>query len=446
MEFIPNSSMKNMMLKEINLRSINELFNDIPKDILIKNLDIADGKNQQETEQHLRSIGEKNKSVYDMPCFLGGGSKPHYIPAAVKSITARSEFFSAYTPYQPEASQGFLQAMFEYQSLIAELTEMDISNASLYDGATALGESALMCYRLTKKSTFLIPKNISKEKKSVLRNYTIGLKMQIKEINYDPKNGSIDIDHLKKNMDSDVAGVYIENPNFFGIFEKDCEQISLLTQKHNSLFVVGVDPISLGIAKAPGSYGADIVIGEGKCFGNFIDYGGSTLGVFCCKKQHIRQIPGRIIGLTNDTDNKKAFCMTLQTREQHIRRGRATSNICTNEGLNALAATVHLSLLGGKGLQTLSQINFEKAQYLSKQIQCIPGFKKPFTGIHFNEFVIACSDAKKIYNRLLKKGIQGGLVLDNESSELQNMMLFGVTEMHTKDSIEQLLSALRQVN
>lgn len=446
MEFIPNSSLKQSMLTQMNLRSIHDLFKDIPNEIMIENLDIADGKNQQDTEYHLRTIGKKNKSVYDMPCFLGGGIKAHYIPSAVKAILSRSEFFSAYTPYQPEASQGFLQAMFEYQSLVAEITQMDISNASLYDGATALGEAALMCYRLNKKSTFLVPKNISKEKKSVLHNYTLGLKMNIKEINYDPVSGSIDVDHLKKNMNPDVSGVYIENPNYFGVFEKECELVSELAQKNNSLFVVGVDPISLGIMKAPGSYGADIVIGEGKCFGNPVDFGGSTLGIFACKKQHIRQIPGRIIGLTNDADNNKAFCMTLQTREQHIRRGRATSNICTNEGLNALAATVHLSLLGGKGLQTLSQINFEKGQYLAKQIESISGCSKPFSGVHFNEFVMKFSDAKKIHKQLVKKSIQPGYLLENESSEYKNMMLFGVTEMHSEESIQQLLLALREVS
>lgn len=315
MKFIPNSIIKESMLKEIELHTIDELFSDIPKKIRINNLNLPDGVSQQEVEKRLRELGKKNKSFSEMPSFLGGGIKPHYIPAAVKSIIARSEFYTSYTPYQPEASQGFLQAMFEYQSMIAEITGMDVANASLYDDATALGEAALMCNRIKKRKTFVIPKNISKDKKCILKNYTKGTEITIKEIAYDTKTGKIDLDDLKKNIDDDTTGVYIENPNFFGVFEDDVDEISSLVKEKQAVFVVGVDPIALGITKNPGKYNANIVIGEGRSLGNPMDFGGSGLGIFSCKHEFIRQIPGRIIGLTEDSDGKRAFCMTMQTRE-----------------------------------------------------------------------------------------------------------------------------------
>ena len=442
MKFIPNSTIKNEMLKETGLNDIDELFSDIPKQIRVKNLNIPKGLSQQETEQKLREISNKNNKVLS---FLGGGIKPHYIPPAVKSIISRSEFYTAYTPYQPEASQGFLQAMFEYQSMIVELTGMDIANASLYDGATALGESALMCSRINQKKTFVIPQNISWEKKSVLKNYTKGPGIKIKEIPYDDTTGKIDIEQLENSIDNDTSGVYIENPNFFGIFENDVDKISKIVKNAGSLLVVGIDPISLGIVKSPGNYGADIVIGEGRALGSPMDFGGSSLGIFACKSDFLRQIPGRIIGMTKDLDGKRAFCMTLQTREQHIRRAKATSNICTNEGLCSLTAVAFLSWLGSNGLQELSRINFERGQKLAKTISSIHGFEKRFLNVHFNEFVIKCKNANKVNKELLKKDIQGGLILDKWYPELKNCMLFGVSEMYTDRDIEKLAFALKEV-
>jgi glycine dehydrogenase subunit 1 len=445
MKFIPNSTIKNNMLKETGLSDIDELFSDIPKQIRVKNLNLPKGLSQQDTEQKLREIANKNKSFRDMLSFLGGGIKPHYIPPAVKSIISRAEFYTAYTPYQPEASQGFLQAMFEYQSMIVELTGMDIANASLYDGATALGEAALMCSRINQKKTFVIPQNISWEKKSVLKNYAKGPDIKIKEIPYDDKTGKIDVEKLEKSIDNDIAGVYIENPNFFGVFEDDVDKISKIVKDAGSLFVVGIDPISLGIIKSPGSYGADIVIGEGRALGSPMDFGGSSLGIFACKNDFLRQTPGRIIGMTKDTDGKRAFCMTFQTREQHIRRSKATSNICSNEGLCALTAVAFLSWLGRIGLQELSRINFEKGQKLAKTIESVHGFEKRFTGVHFNEFVIKCHDPNKVNKELLKRGIHGGLVLNKWYPELKDCMLLGVSELHTDKDMEKLASALKEV-
>jgi len=445
MKFIPNSSVKSTMLKEIGLKNIEDLFLDIPQKIRIKNLNLPDGLSQQETEQKLRDIACKNKSFHDITSFLGGGIKPHYIPPMVKSILSRAEFYTSYTPYQSEASQGFLQAMFEYQSIIAELTRMDIANASLYDGVTALGEAALMCKRINRKKTFVIPENISSDKKSVLKNYTKGTDLEIKEVPYDFVTGKIDLNELKKIVDGNTAGVYIENPNFFGIFEENVDEISKTINDAGSLFVVNVDPISLGITKSPGDYGADIVIGEGRALGNPMNFGGSTVGIFACKKEFLRQMPGRIIGLTKDSDGNRAFCMALQTREQHIRRGKATSNICTNEGLCALAAFLYLSWLGGNGLEKLSKINLENGQKLAKRIETIKGFKRMFSGVHFNVFVIKCkNDAKIINKKLLQNDIQGGLVIDSWYPKLKNCILFGITEMHSDADIEKLITALKE--
>jgi len=447
MKFVPNSSVKTLMLETLGLDKIEDLFLDIPQTIKIKNLNLSDGLSQQETERKLRKIAIKNKSYNDFLSFLGGGIKPHYIPAVVKSITLRSEFYTAYTPYQSEASQGFLQAMFEYQSLIAEITGMDVANCSLYDGITSLSEAALMCTRITRKKTFIIPHNISWEKKVVLNNYAKGLDIKIKEISYNDKTGKIDIDDLNKKINSETSGVYIENPNFFGIFEDDIKEIYKIVKDVGSLFVVGVDPISLGIMKSPGEYGADIVIGEGRALGNQMNFGGSSLGIFACKNEFLRQMPGRIIGITKDSDGKRAFCMTLQTREQHIRRAKATSNICTNEGLCALAAVVYLSWLGSEGFFNLSKTNFEKGQKLAKLITDLNAFKLKFNGTHFNEFVVECSiDPKKLNKRLLQKEIQGGITLSDFYPELKNCMLIGTSEIHSDEDFERFSSTLREVS
>ncbi len=445
MMFIPNSTRKEEMLSQMDLSSVDELFEDIPKKIRCKGLNLAKGQSQLEVESHLKSLAKKNKSCDEMMCFLGGGIKPHYIPAAVKALVSRSEFYTAYTPYQPEVSQGFLQAMFEYQSLICALTGMDVSNASLYDGETAIGEAALMCCRATKKSVVLVPESISRQKKQILDNYTKGSDIKIVPIPFDAKKGRISLSDVKKLFSDEVAGVYIENPNFFGIFEEDIVKIGEFLSDKKALFAVGVDPISLGVLKNPGQYGADIVIGEGRALGGEMDFGGSSLGFFACKRKYLRQLPGRIIGLTTDSNNKRAFCMSMQTREQHIRRGRATSNICTNQGLCALTACIHLSWLGGSGLERLAKINYDQAHKASRMLSEIKGCSLAFSGEHFNEFILKTPDAEKIHQYLLKKNIHGGLILSSCHSNLKDCMLFGVTEMHSNEQIETLVSAVREV-
>ncbi|RLF41337.1 MAG: aminomethyl-transferring glycine dehydrogenase subunit GcvPA [Thermoplasmata archaeon] len=445
--FIPNVSWKNDMLKSLGLSSIDELFSDIPEKIRIDKLNLPKGLSQQEVERELSFLADKNISCKKLLSFLGGGVKPHYIPAIVKSIISRSEFYTAYTPYQPEASQGFLQAMFEYQSMIAELTGMEVANASMYDAATSLGEAALMSTRITHEKCFLIPENISWERKSVLHNYVKGTGIEVKEIRYNRETGGIDLDDLKKNLDDTVSGVYLENPNFFGIIEEEIYEIQELIEDRKTLFVVGIDPISLGILKPPGEYNADIVIGEGRALGNPMDFGGSSLGIFACKKKYIRQMPGRIIGLTKDINGNRAFCMTLQTREQHIRRGKATSNICTNNGLNALAALVYITWLGSDGFYDISRRNFENGQKLMEILLDSGRFERIFTGIHFNEFVLRYKgDVSKFNTLLLEKGIHSGLPLEAYFPELKKTLLFGVTEVYGEDDFNRLYSAIMEVS
>lgn len=446
MKFVPNADIKEEMLREIDRKHIDEFFADIPKKLRIPKLDLPEGLSQQVVDSHLRRIAQKNISCHDMLSFLGGGVKPHYLPPAVKAITSRAELYTAYTPYQSEASQGFLQAMFEYQSMIAELTGMDIANASLYDGSTALGEAALVSARVTRKKTFIVAKNVSWEKRSVLMNYTKGAGMEIKEVSYDKKTGMIDIKHLKELIDDTTAGIYCENPNFFGMFEEQVNTLSKCAHDAESLFVTGVDPLSLGVIKNPGEYGADIVIGEGRALGNPMDFGGSSLGIFACKQDFLRQMPGRVIGMTKDVDGKRGFCMTLQTREQHIRRGKATSNICTNEGLCALAAVAYLSWLGGQGLEAIGRQNVERGQTLLNALTSIDGFTQQFSGTHFNECVIKCpSEIRDINRHLLQHNIHGGLPLEKWYPELKNCLLFGVSETHSNDDIDKLQHTLREV-
>ena len=447
MNFIPNYHIKQQMLNEIGLDTINDLFTDIPSSVQIEQLDLPEGISQMETERHLRKLAEKNKDCTQYLTFTGGGIKPHYIPAVVKSVVSRGEFFTSYTPYQSEASQGFLKAMFEYQSMIAAITGMDVANCSLYDGATALGEAALMATRIKRKKTFLIPSNISMEKKSVLNNYTNGPGISIREIDFLDKTGCVNVQDLKKLLDETCSAIYIEVPNVFGIFEEDIEEIKALAEKFNVLLIIGVDPLALGIIQSPGDIGADIVIGEGRSLGNAMDFGGSSLGLFSCKKTHLRQMPGRLIGLTHDSEGNEAFCMTLQTREQHIRRGKATSNICTNEGLCALAAAVYISWLGANNLNKLSNKNFENGSYLKERILEIDGFSEVFSGITFNEFVIKSKkDTKTINKQLLKRKIHGGFYLDTWFPSLKNTFLFGITEKYNADEIDFFIDILKEVS
>ena len=424
---------------------IKNLFRDIPKEIQIDKLDIPKGLPETQVKKLVQEILSKNESCEKYSCFLGGGVYRHYIPSALPFIVNRSEFYTSYTPYQPEISQGALQALFEYQSLIAELTEMDVANSSLYDSATALGEAARMCYRITEgKKVFIIPRHIHWDKKFVLKNYIKSLNMQVIEIPYTRPAGEIDLEQLKNSITEDTAGVYIETPNFFGVFETGLKDVRSIIGKVP--LIVGVNPLALPIIKPPGEYDADIAIGEGQPMGLNMNFGGPSLGIFACKKEYIRKMPGRVVSITKDSNGERAFCLTLQTREQHIRRKDATSNICTNEALLAIQSAVYIALLGRLGLEEVALTNMVKARKLAQKLSKVQGFKVPlFNGEYFNEFVIwAPVSSERLIRYLTYNHIHGGISLEVEFPDLGHSLLVSATELTTENEINHLVETLKE--
>jgi glycine dehydrogenase subunit 1 len=452
--YIPNvHETREQMLRELGVSCLDELFSDIPPRVRLgRRLDLPAAMSEIQVKRHVQEILSKNKPFTRMPSFLGSGAWPHHVPAHVKSIVRRAEFLTSYTPYQPEASQGILQALFEYQSLICELTGLDAANASMYDWATALGEAALMCARVTGRRKFIVPQLISRERLSVLRNYSSGPVLRIVEVGYDRRTGELDLERLRGELDEDTAGVYVENPSYLGFLETQVKEIAEAAHKVGSLYVVGVNPISLGILRAPGDYGADIVVGEGQPLGNPVCFGGPALGIFACRGEErlIRQMPGRLIGMTTTIDGKmRGFTMTLQTREQHIRRERATSNICSNEALCAVAAAVYLSSLGPQGLRELAETCAANARYAMGRLGEVDGLEVPiFDSPHFNEFTLRCAGQEitieSFNERLLKRGIQGGKPIRDEFPELGEASLLCTTELHTKEDIDKLVEGAAQ--
>jgi len=441
-------------MKEIGIRSIEELYADIPEKYLLKKpLNLPEAMSEFEVKRHVETLLSKNRTCEDMPIFLGAGCWPHYVPAAVKEVVQRSEFLTSYTPYQPEISQGMLQALFEYQSMICELTAMDVANCSMYDWASALGEAARMASRATRRNEILVPRIIHPERRATLKTYTEPADISIKEVAYNPENGQIDLGDLESKISNKTAAVYIENPSYLGFVEEHVDEISGLAHKHGSLFIVGVDPTSLGIFKPPGEYGADIVVGEAQPLGNPMNFGGPLLGIFACRDDLnlVRQMPGRIIGLTTTIDgDKQGFCMVLQTREQHIRREKATSNICSNEALCAVASAVYMALLGPQGLRELGETIMYKANYAMHLLSKIEGIKAPvFKSVHFKEFTVNFDgtglSVKEVSEKLLKMGVHGGKDISTEFPELGQTALYCVTEIHSKGDIELLAKSLEKI-
>ncbi|MEM3565816.1 MAG: aminomethyl-transferring glycine dehydrogenase subunit GcvPA [Candidatus Bathyarchaeia archaeon] len=454
--YIPNSNPKNKqeMMREIGIKSIDELYSDIPEKYFLKKpLNLPEALSEFEVKRHVEALLSKNKTCEDMPVFLGAGCWPHYVPAAVKEIVQRSEFLTSYTPYQPEISQGMLQALFEYQSMICELTAMDVANCSMYDWASALGEAARMASRVTKRNEIFIPRIIHPERKATLQTYTEPADIGLKEIAYNPETGQLDLDDLERKISDRTAAVYIENPSYLGFVEEHVDVIGSVAHKNGALFIVGVDPTSLGIFKPPGEYGADIVVGEAQPLGNPMNFGGPLLGIFACRDDLnlIRQMPGRIIGLTTTTEGgKHGFCMVLQTREQHIRREKATSNICSNEALCAVASAVYMALLGPQGLRELSETIMYRANYATRLLSRIEGVKAPvFKSVHFKEFTVNFDDAglsvKEVNEKLLGMGVHGGKDISKEFPELGQTALYCVTEIHSKEDIDLLSKSLEKI-
>jgi glycine dehydrogenase subunit 1 len=443
------------MLKIINISTVEDLYSGIPSNLRFNgNLEIPDSQSEQETLQKIRAILSKNQTSDDLISFLGAGVYPHFIPSVVSSIINRSEFITSYTPYAPEVSQGMLQALWEYQSMIAELTQLDLVNSSMYDLATSLGEAALMSARVTRKDVFLVPDYIQPERFQTLLTYAAGPGLKIISYPCNDKNGQVDLqtleDIITKNSEN-LCGVYVENPNFWGIIEEQIEHVGKKVHEYNALFIIGFDPISLGILKSPGDLGADIAIGEGQATGLPMSFGGPLLGLFAVRndKKLARSMPGRIIGLTVEKGSStRAFTMTLQTREQHIRREKATSNICTNNALCALASAVYLSLLGPGGLKNTADACIAKASYLSDHLSEIKGIKSPhFDAPFFKEFVFTFENENihDSYIEFMKsRKIIPGLSLKNIYPNLGSGILTSVTEMITISDLDQFIEATEE--
>ncbi|MHA1974914.1 MAG: aminomethyl-transferring glycine dehydrogenase subunit GcvPA [Candidatus Hodarchaeales archaeon] len=443
------------MLNTIGIKSIQDLFDIIPEKLRFKRtLDLPESHSEHDTLERIQKILSKNKTVNDFLSFLGAGIYHHYVPSIVGSILSRSEFYTAYTPYAPEISQGMLQALWEYQSMVAELTQLDLVNSSMYDQATALGEAALMCTRVNNRDVFLVPAAIQPERFKTLLTYTSGAKIEVRQYPYDPTTGAVDINRLDaivKDLNGKLSGIYVENPNFFGVIENNISQVGNIAHEADALFVVGFDPISLGLLKSPGDYGADIAIGEGQSLGLQMNFGGPLLGLFAVKNDRkiSRSMPGRIIGLTTEKESQnRAFTMTLQTREQHIRRERATSNICTNNALCALASCIYLSALGPKGLENLAKSCFTRTNYMIDQLSNVEFIESPiFSGTHFKEFVFRLhSDvpSSNFQSYLLNNSVFIGVPLKGEYPSLGNTYLTSTTELTNFDDIDRLRTLLEK--
>jgi glycine dehydrogenase subunit 1 len=401
------------LLASLGIPSVDALFADVPKKARIGRLGIAAGLEEAEVVAHIDRMLDRNRPLSKFSSFLGGRISARYVPAAVDSILQRSEFYTSYTPYQPEASQGMLRALFEFQSLWLELSGMDVSNASMYDGSTAAGEALLLCRRVHEGRRFLVPASLPWEEKSVLRNYATGPGLLVEEIPYDPRTGGLDLDFVRSAVAAhDVFGLLADVPNGFGHIDEALWDLKEILG--DVPYVVSADPLALTVLEPPGQYGADVVVGEGQGFGTAPSFGGPLLGLFACRKDHVRAAPGRIVGATVDADGRPAYALTLQTREQHIRRSRATSNICTNQSLMALAFVVYASVVGPRGLAALQVSLAEKARTLASALGGIEGIQAPrFDAPYLGEFTaeLPRGDAESFLDRLRRRRVLGGISL-----------------------------------
>ncbi len=445
--FIPNTEAeRNEMLQKVGLSKIEDLFSDVPKEFRYPDLNLPEAVSEMEALQNLKDLAIANDSTEDLICFLGAGAYNHYIPAAVDAIISRGEFLTSYTPYQPEVSQGTLQAIFEYQSLVASLTGMDVSNASHYDGATSAAEACVLAYHhfRGKRNKFVLSRYLHPHYRETIKTYFQGYE-DIHIIGDEFEDGLQTREDLLKLVDYDTAIVYVQYPDFLGRvqdFKAFAEQVHAL----GAILAVSVNPLALGLIKPPSEFDADIVTGEGQPLGIPLSYGGPYLGIFTTKNEFIRKLSGRLVGETVDNEGKRGYVLTLTAREQHIRRARATSNICTNQGIIALTSAVYMSLLGKQGLKQVAKLNFDKAHYAADQISKLEGFEVVDLGSFFNEFVVRTPIPVNDLNLLLLDyDILGGYDLSTDYPELKNHMLLAVTEMNTKDDIDYLVETLQEV-
>lgn len=427
------------MLQAIGASCFEDLVEDIPEEIRLKKaLDLFPALDEPQVRKLLEGLASTNQSTSDYVSFLGGGAYDHFIPAAIKTIVSRSEFYTAYTPYQAEVSQGTLQAIYEYQSLVCRLYEMDVANASMYDGATALAEAVLMAMNVTGRSQVVVAGRLHPYNSSVLKTY-LEASGHNAVIQNELADGVGSLSSLGTIVNESVAAVVVQQPNFYGCLE-EVEAIRDIAHAKGALFIVSADPLSLGVLAAPGSYGADIAVGEGQPLGNPQNFGGPYLGIFSVKQELVRKIPGRLVGMTKDRDGEDGFILTLQTREQHIRREKATSNICSNQALNALQAAVYLSLLGKQGIQHVAAQSTRNAHYLAAKIDALPGFSLKYSAPFFKEFVVETPlPAAEIIRAMLEKRVFAGYDL---AAHHETGLLIAVTEKRTQEELDSFVENL----
>ncbi len=443
MSYVPTtSSEREAMLGAIGVSSVSDLFAAIPKTLrLTEDLPLPPSMVEAELITHMRELAAKNLDMDALTSFLGAGCYDSLIPSAVKHVLSRGEFLTAYTPYQAEVSQGVLQAIFEFQTMICELTGMEAANASMYDGATALAEACLMACNAAKRTKVVLAGGVHPEWKEVVRLYLRHQDIEVVDLPWDRSTGVSDVQRLEEIVDSSSACVVVQQPNFFGCLEP-VQDLGDHIHRLNGLFVMAVDPASLGVVKAPGEYGADIAVGDGQSLGNSPSFGGPSVGFFAASQRLLRRMPGRIVGETKDKQGRRGYVLTLQTREQHIRRQKATSNICTNQALNALAATVYLCLIGRQGIRELGCLSMQKAAYLRSRLESL-GLAMPFSAPVFREFVVASPvNWQEVNERLLDMGFLGGLWLGDSFDELRHCCLLTVTEARTKSEMDRFSTVL----
>jgi glycine dehydrogenase subunit 1 len=433
--YIPNNlSERDQMLQAIGLKTAGELYSQIPDEIKVKKLHLPDGMSELEVGRYISGLADKN--VRFRAIFRGAGAYNHYIPSIVKSITGKEEFVTAYTPYQAEISQGILQTIFEFQTEICQLTGMDVANASMYDAASAAAESVTMCIE-RKRTKMLVSATVDPMTLRTMQTYCHGKGTELVVV--PAKDGTTDIETLGSMLDDTVAGVYIRQPNYYGLIE-DAETIGGKAHDAGAKYVMGVNPIALGIMKTPSEYGADIVVGEAQPLGLPLSFGGPYLGFMACTTAMMRKLPGRIVGETVDVDGRRAFVLTLQAREQHIRREKASSNVCSNQALCAMVATVYMAAMGPDGMCRVATLCLSKAHYAASEISKIPGFGLRFRGEFFHEFMTECpGNVADVMSALEKEGILGGYPVDGG-------ILWCITEMNTKEEIDNLTSVLRAMH
>lgn len=442
MQYIPNTDADRCrMLEAVGASSVEELFEQIPSELHSPHqLDLPGPMSEIDLRRLAAGLSAENADADNYPSFLGAGIYDHYIPSTVPAITGRSEFYTSYTPYQPEISQGTLQSIYEFQTLICELTGMDVTNASMYDGATALAEAALMASSINGRTEWIISDCVHPSYRETVRTYAWASGHSLVEGGR--KGISTDLSQLSDLVSENTACVIVQSPNFFGSIE-DLEKAASAVHDKDTLLIVLFDPISLGLLKTPGDFGADIAVGEGQPMGISMNFGGPLLGLFTCKQEYVRHMPGRLVGATTDTQGRRGYVLTLQTREQHIRREKATSNICTNQGLCALAATVYLSTLGKTGLRRVAELCARRSHYAADSISAVTGYEIPFRDKYFKEFVVKCPrPVVEINNDLIERGIIGGLDLGRFYSDLRDHMLVCVTEMRSREDIDKLVEGL----